>query len=78
MYDMIAMPLYALLVHFEWTDECEKAFQKLKKTSMTTPILKPLDWNRVFYVHIDASPYVIQCILPHEHNIDFPLSYANR
>ena len=29
MYAIIAKPLYALLIVFEWTDKCEKSFQKL-------------------------------------------------
>lgn len=30
MYAAIAKPMYALLVVFEWTEECEKTFQNLK------------------------------------------------
>ena len=30
MYADVARPLYALLIVFEWADECEEAFQKLK------------------------------------------------
>ena len=80
MYAIITKPLYALLIVFEWTHECEEAFEKLKKALITAPILKPLDWNKVFHVHIDASTYAIGCILaqPHEHNMDFPVSYASK
>ena len=38
MYAMIANPFYALLVHFEWIDECEKSFNKLKNALVSTPI----------------------------------------
>ncbi|MCO5561848.1 hypothetical protein L7F22_015472 [Adiantum nelumboides] len=31
LYAVIAKPLYALITKFEWTDECEKAFQNLKQ-----------------------------------------------
>ena len=60
--------------------ECEESFEKLKKALIATPILKPPDWNKVFHVYIDASAYAIGCILaqPHEHNMDFPVSYASR
>ena len=80
MYFVIAKPLYALLVQFEWTDECKEAFNKLKKALIFSPILRALDWNKVFHVHIDASNFVIGCILaqPGEHNMDFPISYASR
>ena len=30
---------------------------------MFAPILRSLDWNLVFHVHIDASAYAIGCIL---------------
>ena len=80
MYAVIAKPLYALLVQFEWTDECEEAFNKLKKALISAPILRAPDWNKVFHVHIDASNFAIGCILaqPGEHNMDFPISYASR
>ena len=77
MYAVIAKPLYALLVQFEWTNECKEAFNKLKKALIFAPILRAPDSNKVFHVHIDAS---IGCILaePGEHNMDFPISYASR
>ena len=80
MYAVIAKPLYALLVQFEWIDECKEAFNKLKKALISAPILRAPDWNKVFHVHIDASNFAIGCILaqPGEHNMDFPISYASR
>ena len=39
MYAAIARPLYALLVVFEWTKDCEVAFEKLKIALVTAPIL---------------------------------------
>ena len=79
-YAKIAKPLYALLIAFEWTIECDQAFETLKKALVSAPVLKPPDWNKVFHVHIDASAYAIGCVLaqPHEHNMDFPISYASR
>ena len=79
MYANVARPLYALLIVFEWTDECEEAFQKLKQALISAPILKAPDWNKIFHVHIDASAYAIGCILaqPHENNMDFSVSYSS-
>ena len=47
---------------------------------MSTLILKALEWDKVFHVHIDALTFAIGCILaqPHEQNMDFPISYASR
>ena len=80
MYTEIARPLYALLIVFEWTDECEQSFQKLKDALILAPILKSPDWDQIFHVHIDASAFAIGCILaqPGEHNMDFSISYASR
>ena len=33
-YASIAQPLYALIVAYNWTDECEQSFQKLRNTLM--------------------------------------------
>ena len=63
MYAAIARPLYALLVVFEWTDDCEVAFEKLKIALVTAPILRAPNWAEIFHVHIDASTYAIGCIL---------------
>lgn len=80
MYAEVAKPLYALLVEFEWTEECEESFLKLKKALTMAPILRSPDWNLKFHVHIDASNYAIGCVLaqPHEGNMDLPVSYASR
>ena len=80
MYASIAKPLYALLVVFEWTKECEESFNKLKKALILAPILREPDLNKFFHVHIDASNFAIGCILnqPRENKMDFPVSYANR
>ena len=59
MYAEVARPLYALLIVFEWSDDCEQSFQKLKNALISAPILKTPNWNLVFHVHIDASAYAI-------------------
>ena len=79
-FAIIAQPLYALIVAFEWTDACEQAFQTLKEALVNAPILRAPDWEKIFHVHIDASNFAIGCILaqPGEQNMDFPVSYASR
>ena len=63
MYVEVAKPRYALLVEFIWTEECKESFHKLKQALTIDPILRPLDWNKPFHVHIDASNFAIGCIL---------------
>ena len=47
---------------------------------MEAPILQPLDCNKVFCVHVDASNFAIGCILaqPGEHNMAFLVLYASK
>ena len=80
MYAVIAKPLYALITEFNWTEQCEESFNKLKECLTSAPILKSPDWNVIFHVHIDASNYALGAILaqPGEKHMDFPISYASR
>ena len=48
---------------FEWVEECDELFQKLKEALTNAPILQALDWNKIFHVHVDASKFAIGCIL---------------
>ncbi|RYA43693.1 ribonuclease H family protein [Enterobacter cloacae complex sp. GF14B] len=67
-------------MNFEWTEECEESFKKLKEALITARVLKSPDWEKIFHVHIDASAYAIGCILaqPEEGNMDFPICYPSR
>ena len=80
MYTVVVKPLYALLIEFHWTEECEETFNALKQALISAPILRAPDWNKIVHVHIDASNFAIGCILtqPGEHKMDFPISYASR
>ena len=40
---------------YEWTQECQGSFDTLKAMMASTPILVFPDWNKDFYVHVDAS-----------------------
>ena len=76
----IAQPLYALIVIFEWAEECEVSFQKLREALIHAPILRAPNWNKIFHVHVDASKFAIGCVLaqPREHKMEFLVSYASR
>ena len=59
MYAIIAKPMYSLITEFNWTEECEVSFQKLKEALTKAPILKSPDWTKVFHIHVDASNFAI-------------------
>ena len=57
-YSQIAHPLFHLLakdVKFDWSPECEEAFNGLKKALTSHPVLRIPDLNRPFKVYADAS-----------------------
>ena len=46
-----------------WTDECEKAFQKLKELCSDTPCLAYPDYEKSFKLYTDASESGIEAVL---------------
>ena len=59
-FSQIDRPLTSLLakdVPFQFTDECHKAFDTLKKALISAPIIQPPDWKLPFEIMCDASDY---------------------
>lgn len=57
-FAQIASPLNKLLsknVKFEWTSECQTAFDGLKQALVTAPILSNPDFAQPFHLFVDAS-----------------------
>ena len=50
-------------VKFDWDDQCEEAFQELKRRLTTTPILIVLDRGQGYIVYCDASRAGLGCVL---------------
>lgn len=58
----IARPLYNLSkrdTKFQWSSECEKAFEELKIAMTTAPVLVFADFSRKFHISVDASNYAV-------------------
>ena len=65
-FSQVARPLTNLLAKeapFEFTDECLKAFETLKKALVTAPIIQPPDWSLPFEIMCDASDYAVGAVL---------------
>ncbi|WVZ63762.1 hypothetical protein U9M48_013369 [Paspalum notatum var. saurae] len=65
----IAKPLTYLLqkdISFEFTEECEVAFRKIKELLISAPIIQPPDWNLPFEIMCDASDYAVGAVLGKE------------
>eukprot|EP00253_Pinus_taeda_P018209 PITA_18209 len=60
---------------FQWTKGAEKSFQILKKKSTERPILRLLDFNKLFQVRCDASGTAIRAVLSQE---DKPVAYFSK
>ena len=65
-YSELARLLHNLLkkdAPFEWTEECEKAFQTLKEKFTTYPVLRMPDQMKPFQIEADASKYALGAVL---------------
>ena len=65
-FSRIARPLISLMkkeMMFEWTEDCERAFQLLKEKLTTAPILVIPDPSLEYSVYSDASKHGLGCSL---------------
>ena len=80
----IARPLHSLMQKdsaFEWTEEREAAFQRLKLALTSPPLLAHFDQTKPVTVHSDASGYGIGLILTQKRETDGAaavVAYASR
>ncbi|KAL4134678.1 hypothetical protein QTP88_006404 [Uroleucon formosanum] len=81
-YSQTAKPLTALLnkdVPFEWSTECQRAFEMLKQKLVQAPVLQYPDFERPFILTTDASQFAIGSILSQgTPGQDRPIAYASR
>ena len=62
----LATPLTHLTqkrVKLEWSEECEKNFEELKRRLISAPILTIPSESRGFIIHNDASKKDLGCVL---------------
>ena len=65
-FSNLAKPLNDLLKKdrkFKWTNNCQKAFNELKKQFMEEPVLMMLDQAKPFQIETDASKYATGAVL---------------
>ncbi|WVZ53169.1 hypothetical protein U9M48_004150 [Paspalum notatum var. saurae] len=74
----IARPMSSLLQKdkkFEWTEACERSFQKLKAKLTTAPVLALPNIHRDFVIYCDASRQGLGCVLMQDNKV---IAYASR
>ena len=65
-FSNLAQPLNNLLrkdQKFEWTENCQKAFDQLKKRFTEEPVLMMPDQTKPFQIEMDASKYTTGAVL---------------
>ncbi len=82
-FSTIAHPLYALLkkdVAWTWNDEAQEAFNTFKEKLSEFPILRRLDFNKIFILHTNWSALSIGAILGQldEDGKEYVIAYASR
>ena len=67
-------------VPFVWTDDCQRAFEKVKKSLVSAPLLHPPDWEKEFFLWTDASLAGFGAVLEQEitEGMRVPIAYASR
>ena len=86
-YANVARPLHDLVSgknakkkrsSVEWTDDCERAFERLKELCSNTPVLAYADYRQKFKMYTDASESGLGAVLTQikEDNLERPISYA--
>ena len=65
---------------FDWTTECENAYQYIKTRYQNAPILIGVDWILEFHIHTDASNIALGAMLAQNPTgkIDQPIAYTSR
>ena len=64
---------------FEWTDECQKAFQDLKIYLTTAPLLSPSIPGEELYLYLAVSlPVVSSALIKEEGKVQKPVYYTSR
>ncbi|WMV45552.1 hypothetical protein MTR67_038937, partial [Solanum verrucosum] len=69
------MKLTKKIVKFQWSEACEKSFQKLKKWLTTAPVLTLPEGTQGFVVYCDASRVGLGCVLMQNGKV---IVYASR
>ena len=85
-YTELACPLYELEKkdkEWDWSEECQRAFENLKSKLTSAPVLVMPDFTKPFILQTDASYVGVGAVLCQEHNVegekvDKPIAYVSR
>ena len=63
---------------FEWMDECQQAFEELKKYLAKPPLLNPSKLGEKLYLYLAVSPTAVSLALLREEGQQLPIYYTSR
>lgn len=65
---------------FNWTEECQRAFEEMKQVLCTQPVLTIFDPNRPIHIYTDASVLGVGAVLkqPQEDKTEKPVAYFSK
>ena len=64
---------------FKWTEECDLAFQQLKKYLSRPPIMSSLEADEVLFAYIAVAPHAVSLVLIQEDNgTQRPVYYVSK
>ena len=74
------LPFFKVLKKaFEWTDECQRAFQDLKTYLTATPLLSPSVLGEELYLNLTVTPHAVSSTLVREEGrVQKPVYYTSR
>ena len=74
------LPFFKVLKKaFQWTDECQEAFQDLKTYLTTTPLLSPSMPGEELYLYLAVSPHAVSsALIREEGRVQKPVCYTSR
>ena len=82
-FSEIISPMTSLLskdVEFHWSEDCQKAFGKVKAILSQSPVLQAPQFKKAFKLSVDASDVGAGAVLQQEdvHGIDHPVCYFSK
>ena len=74
------LPFFKVLKKaFEWTDDCQRAFQDLKAYLMTAPLLSPSVLGEELYLYLAITPHAVSsALIREEGRMQKPVYYTSR
>ena len=81
-FSAIASPLFALTrkdVNFDWSPDCQQAFDRLKRLLTTAPVMTLPDFEREFLLETDASGLSLGAVLAQKQDDGLvrPIAFAS-